>query len=300
MCCFVSLINNNDFKMKKINFLVIALIAIMFAFISCEKNDNEPKEEFIVYNNYINLAGEDNMRDLGGYIGQDGKRVLYRKLFRSGYISELTEADKDSLTNMGLEQVLDLRSYGEVNGEPDNIPLSVDWFHRPLLDGEETDTVDNAAQLAGMMQYLSYGITVDQMMLQTYVVDSFKIAQWKIIFDDLETGKSSLWHCSAGKDRAGMTAVLVLSSLGVSEEVCIADFMKSNDYLADAITEQTAQIAAYYGDSLANVIKPLFGVEQSWIETFLNDIETNHGGMTAFLEELGVDIELMQEKFLEK
>lgn len=53
------------------------------------------------------------MRDLGGFVGQDNKRVLYRKLFRSEELSRLTEADKDSLNSLGIEQILDLRTDSE-------------------------------------------------------------------------------------------------------------------------------------------------------------------------------------------
>lgn len=141
-------------------------------------------------------------------------------------------------------------------------------------------------------------------MIASYVVDSLNIANWKLIFDDLETGKTSLWHCTYGKDRAGMTTVLVLSSLGVSIDTCIVDFMKSNEYMAEEIERMIALQSSWYAswceDNMEEYMRPYNIVEQEWIEVFINDINTNHGGMSAFLEELDVDIWKMQDNFLEK
>ncbi len=288
--------------MTKFSFLkyVFSLYILLFL-VSCEQDDDSSTKED--YNPHITLEGEDNMRDLGGYIGQNGKTVAYKKLFRSGELSSLTNTDQNTLTRLGLQQVFDLRSDAEREAEPDRLPSSIVHYALALSENtsvEDDPTLSYEEQMQLFMQQIMTGaITVNDIMLETYVVDSLKIAHWKEVFNKLETGKSSLWHCTAGKDRAGMTTVLVLSSLGVSEETCIEDFMKSNEYLAEYIETTTSQIEAAYGSQASNAIRPLFGVEQSWIEAFIHDINTNHGGMTAFLQELEVDIKTMQENFLE-
>ncbi len=290
--------------MKKTDLFKYAFIAFaLTVFVSCEEDDKNA-DDYQTYDNHIVLEGEDNLRDLGGFIGEDGKRVLYRKLFRSGELSALTTADQTTLENLGIAQVFDLRSDAEVATQPDALPASIEWLHYALSEdvhGGESDDLSYEEQMALFMQQLATGaLTVDQVMASTYVADDFKIDQWKEIFDVLEEGKTSLWHCTAGKDRAGMTTFLVLSSLGVSEEDCVADFMKSNDYLAATIAATTAYYEAQYGATVAAVMAELGGVKQNWIEAFVNDINTNHGGMAAFLDELGVDVAKMQANFLEK
>ncbi|UKI49286.1 MAG: tyrosine-protein phosphatase [Clostridium sp.] len=42
-----------------------------------------------------------------------------------------------------------------------------------------------------------------------------------------------LWHCSAGKDRAGIATMYVLLALGVEKEEIINNYLKTNEYLID-------------------------------------------------------------------
>lgn len=282
------------------------LAAFALSALASGSDDNKTGNEYKVYENHIFLEGEENMRDLGGYVGQDGKRVLYRKLFRSGELSALTEADKTKLSDIGIAQVFDLRSDVESKGQADNLPRSIELIHFPLsgdASGNEggDSELSYEEQMQLFMQKLASGeMSVDDVMAKTYIADSLKVAQWKRIFDKLETGKASLWHCTAGKDRAGMTSVLVLSSLGVSEEDCIADFLKSNNYLADYINSNKLQLTEAYGAKAAEAIIPLMGVKRSWIEAFIKDIKTKYGSIAVFLEELGVDTIQMQENYLER
>ncbi|MFV0346242.1 MAG: tyrosine-protein phosphatase [Bacteroidales bacterium] len=292
--------------MKKNYSLMYLLAALaLSALVSCS-DDDKSGDEYKVYENHISLEGEDNLRDLGGYVGQDGKRVLYRKLFRSGELSALTESDKTTLSDIGIEQVFDLRSEVESKDQADNLPTSVELIHFPLsgdASGNEggDSELSYEEQMKLFMQKLASGeISVDDVMAKTYIADSLKVAQWRKIFDKLETGKASLWHCTAGKDRAGMTTLLILSSLGVSEESCIDDFLKSNDYLADYIKTYKAQLTEAYGTEAAEAIIPLMGVKRSWIEAFIKDVKTKYGSIAAFLEELGVDTIQMQENYLER
>lgn len=266
----------------------IAILILLFSFSSCKQ-----KKNYKVFNNHIQLEGEDNMRDLGGFIGKDDRRVLYRKLFRSGELNELTTADKDSLLNFRIEQIIDLRTASKREEEPDNIPDGIANYHLPLLN------IDVDRKL--ISQILKKQIDAKDFMLNVYQeIDSLKIANWTKIFDHLESNKVTLWHCSSGKDRAGMTTALVLASLGVDNKDIVKDYMKSNNYLSTYNNKINAVFTKSYGKEAAELFWPILTVQQEYIDVFLTTINKKYGGIEQFLEILDVDVQKMRENYLEK
>ena len=49
----------------------------------------------------IPLVGGRNFRDLGGYVTQDGRRLRWRRVYRSGVMSYFTDGDRASLARIG-------------------------------------------------------------------------------------------------------------------------------------------------------------------------------------------------------
>lgn len=248
-----------------------------------------------VYENHIALEDEDNMRDLGGFVGQDERRVLYRKLFRSGELSKLTEADKDTLTALGIEQIIDLRTASEREELPDKVPEDIIRYNLPL-------NVESSSSHEEFERAIINGwIDAEEAMVDFFAnIDSIKLVNWKKFFDLIEENKSTLLHCTAGKDRAGMTTALVLVSLGVDRDTIIKDFMASNTYLSESIEEIVDSLDSLYGNNAGELLRPLHRVEEDYILAFLDEIDTRYGSIDAFLAELDVDIEKIQANFLEK
>ncbi|SFT52951.1 protein-tyrosine phosphatase [Lishizhenia tianjinensis] len=273
---------------------------------SCKKEEVTPTTDTDTYQSYekhVELEGEDNMRDMGGYTGENGKRVLFRKLFRSGELSGLTENDKQIMLDLGIEQVIDLRTNTEINEHPDNLPTGVNSFHLPLIDEAPGSGSGTGGSYEDFIQAVISGqVDATEVMINSAynTIDSIKIANWTTIFNHLEDNKVTLWHCTAGKDRAGMTAALVLSSLGVDRATIIEDFLASNDFLADYIEGTVAYMNAEYGNNAGEAMRPVLGVEIEYIEAFFTAIETNYGSVENFLNVLDVDIAKMQANFLEK
>ncbi|WP_028978198.1 tyrosine-protein phosphatase [Sporocytophaga myxococcoides] len=284
--------------MKKIIRHSLLLFVILSGLISCKKNsdDVQPTNPSTVSSErHIALAGEDNMRDLGGYPSSDGKKVKFRMLYRSGELSGLTNEDVAKLNAFGIRRVIDLRTSSERKSQPDkNIERTIIYY----LSLIASDVSGGISQIMG--QIISGKITAEQIMLPAYAVNSVKIANWKIIFDLLRTGDPTLFHCTAGKDRAGMTAALILSSLDVPRDTIVADFMKSNVYLSESIEKTVSQINIAYGAGSGDKLRPLLGVELSFIQTFFQDIERQYGTVDNFLTNvLEVDKAEMKKLYLE-
>ena len=72
---------------------------------------------------------------------------------------------------------------------------------------------------------------------------------YKELFRALEAGETPvLFHCSGGKDRTGVAAMLILLALGASDETICADFVQSNTCRTEEIealwAEHAEEIAA--------------------------------------------------------
>jgi protein-tyrosine phosphatase len=264
---------------------------------SCSDDDSKSAAPYEIDENHVALTGEDNMRDLGGYVGTNGKRVLYHKLFRSGELSTLTATDLEHIASKDIAQVIDLRTTAERTEKADKAIEGAARYEYSLLDEAPGSSVATS-DVFGLI--LSGQMTAEEMMIPAYAVDQIKITQWIKIFDLLESGETTLWHCTAGKDRAGMTTALVLASLGVDRQTIINDFMLSNTYLATSNQQTVAYINAQYGPGVGEQLMPLLGVEEEYITTFFTNIETNYGSVDNFLKVIKVDVAKMKKNFLEK
>ena len=100
--------------------------------------------------------------------------------------------------------------------------------------------------------------------------------------------KAVLWHCTAGKDRAGMATAIVLEALGVPRETIVADYLKTNEYLKEDIAFLTAFIkrrAKVAEDDMVadEALRYLYGADVSFIESFYAAIGERFGSVDAYL-----------------
>jgi protein tyrosine/serine phosphatase len=166
----------------------------------------------------VTATGWVNLRDLGGH-PTPTSAVRAGRLFRSDSLAHASSEDLARLVEeVGLQTVIDLRSALEV----EQLPLErvrdvgIEVHHVPLLDGIF------AQQDPEMLQTLSI-IELYQTML-THCASGF-VAAVGVIADD--RGHPLLFQCAAGKDRTGLLAALVLSTLGVDDDAISTDYARS-------------------------------------------------------------------------
>lgn len=243
-----------------------------------------------VKENHIALEGAVNMRDMGGYIGEGGKRVTYGKIFRSGKLAGLKPTDLEVLAALDIKHVIDLRTTGQLKNAPDKLPDGSEFYHLPL--------VANILSVGSIEGNNLEQLVLSYMMSIYSHIDILKIQSWTAIFDILETGETTLFHCTDGKDRAGMTAALVLLSLGVDKADVIEDYMMSNAYLDQTIEDRVTFVNWIFGKWVGELIRPMLGVEEEYITAFFDTIDQEYGGTDAFLAMLDVDIKAMRDHYL--
>lgn len=234
------------------------------------------------------LEGGVNFRDLGGYRTVDDKTVAWGKIYRSGVMSGLTAADYRYLGDLGIGAICDFRASDERTREPVNWPAGMNM---------KVLARDYKLDMAPLMAVFGGGdISEDKTraaMESFYSELPFAFApQFKEMFGELLKGEAPMaFNCSAGKDRTGMAAALVLSALGVPREAAIADYLLSNRYYKPQPPKPGATpdpTMAMFARLPPEVVKALMGVDRRYIEASFAAIDAK-GGMERYLrEDLGL------------
>ncbi|HEY1706921.1 MAG TPA: tyrosine-protein phosphatase [Rhizomicrobium sp.] len=243
----------------------------------------------------IPLEGSCNFRDLGGYAAADGRRVRWRYAFRSGSLAGLTRSGQASLAELSIAAVCDFRSTSERSAEP--FPLhdnsQINYWCREY----ETDYTALKARLHGKA---STAEDVRRAVIALYRELPWQFSEhYRAMFSMLGAGAVPLiFHCSAGKDRTGLAAALLLSALGVTEGDVIEDYCLSDkvvDYERTIVAPRLAEgrnTAAGYSflEMLsANAREPLLKSDGAYLQAAFEAINERSGSVQTFLKsELGV------------
>jgi protein-tyrosine phosphatase len=225
----------------------------------------------------LNLSGATNFRDLGGYRGRDGRTVRWRRLFRSDHLAGLSPQDLKTLGDIGLARAFDFRGLEERAATAYALP-GVQQHALPI----EPTVVQNMRALLDAGQTLTARDAV-ALMQQTYRAfvndNAHRFAE---LFEHVLADDAPLvFHCTAGKDRTGFAAALLLSALEVPRPVVMEDFLLTNAlYRRQHTTSQT--------DAPQEVLDVLWRVQAEFMEAALHAVDTDHGGMGRYLEKLGV------------
>lgn len=176
---------------------------------------------------FITLEGAVNVRDLGGYRTRDDRHVRWERVFRSGALAGITREDQRVLLALNLKQVCDLRSDTEVAAAPDQLPAGILYRRIPTKMDRPADILRKVRVL--LLERENAGIVLDE--IYRRMIDEEAGVFGEIFRQLSDPGNLPLlFHCSAGKDRAGLTTALLLLALGIPEEVVIADYSQSNRY----------------------------------------------------------------------
>ena len=221
----------------------------------------------------IVLEGASNVRDLGGYRTKDGAQVRFGQVFRSAALSKLTAGDAARLREAGIGVVCDLRGEAERLQAPSLLPgvalhaLSIDpslgRSIRELADDPATEEDDIAALMR--RAYAAYA---------TVWAHRYH-ALFALLADPTTPGL--LFHCTAGKDRTGFGAALILAALGVDRATVQADYLATNRlWTADP------EIAAALPPRAAAV---LLRVQADFLDSAFAAVLGASGSVDAYLEE---------------
>lgn len=237
---------------------------------------------------HLPMAGGYNFRDLGGFKTKEGRYTKWGRLFRADELSNLKDEDVKYLASIPITSVIDFRAMAEARRSPDHLPSTVQYTYPISITPGNLSTEGVQANL------LKTNIDAHMKHMNRLLVsDPACVRAFRIFFAIVQNNLSAplIFHCSAGKDRAGMAAALVLYSLGVDEETIMQDYLSSKIYLSD---KYDAFIAKYPR------AESIFTVKRMFLQAGINQIKRDHGTIMNFLTKtLKVDITRMRRLYLE-
>jgi protein-tyrosine phosphatase len=229
----------------------------------------------------IGLEAVHNFRDLGGYPTAGGRTTKWRTLFRSDGLYRLRGADDMSrVMQLGLKSVIDLRTEREQR-EQGIFPIDdieVTFHHLSIVDVTWSDT--ETPEFEDEVEFLVWGY---RDMLE---IGSSRFADAMHVLAQTES-LPAVFHCAAGKDRTGVLAALLLSSLGVDDGHICADYGLTQDAMQRTIAWSKVhrpELAERY----ATIPKAYLAADPRAMQIILTELAQQHGSVRNYVREIGV------------
>lgn len=218
------------------------------------------------------LPSASNFRDLGGHIGLDGRRVRHGRVYRSDHLAGLTPADLQTLQRMGLTHRIDFRGVDECAALPCDVagltalPLSIEPTVVQRVQAlMEEGTVPTEAQAVELMCDTYRG----------FVHESAPVYA-RFFRHLLEQPTPVVFHCTAGKDRTGYAAALLLGALGVAHDDIVQDYLLTNQlYRRSPLVQARGP---------AHVMDVLWSVQPAFLDAAFVTIVQEFGALSRYLE----------------
>lgn len=246
----------------------------------------------------IGLTGVKNARELGGISAAGGKKVRKGLLLRTGALCGATEEDRRILAqDCRLAWVADFRTLKEAMARPDPPFRGASFYHLLVLDENaggmsraarsvaEHDRSDFNALLLSMARSGTFSDkSYCELLFTAWGLEAYRAFLDLALKNDGE--HALLFHCTAGKDRTGIGAALLLSALGADREAIMEDFLLTNRYLAHELSQvedYVRRTCPEEAQALMPAVRATAGVDRRNLEVLLAEIDQRFGSMDAFL-----------------
>lgn len=228
-----------------------------------------------------------NFRDLGGYPARDGRCVRWRRMFRSGVLAQLSAADRATVAGFGVRLVCDLRRPDERATQPN-----------PDFGAGVRQVSWGLPQEGAFLRALPAPETIDvtlarRLMMRHYAGMPARLEpHLRGMFGELsnDPGVPTIVHCTAGKDRTGFAAALLLTALGVPREAVIDDYLLTNtavDLHSQLTNDQSgfgiAPSTRFMVDLRHEAQDVLLAADADYLQAAFDALEASHGSVDAYL-----------------
>ena len=231
------------------------------------------------------FTGAHNFRDLGGYKTEDGRALKWGKIYRSDDLHLLTDEDLKYLSRLNIKSVVDFRSDEERESEPDRLNPDMTQVLLPIkFQPEELDD----ETLKNLMKNLTFGTLDSSNLLRDFnivIVKDFATEYKKFFRHVIENNAEPIvFHCTAGKDRAGFASAMILTVLGVPRGKVIEDYLLTNTYVKDHVDSEMLEIElkTFFRADTDNLRK-INLVEERYIQAAFDTIDSEWGGMDNYI-----------------
>jgi protein-tyrosine phosphatase len=235
------------------------------------------------------IGGTLNFRELGGYVTTGGQRVRHGQVFRSDHLNEVTDEGVVEIERLGIQTVVDLRFPIERERQPSRLPAGVRMVHAHP-DGME------AANHSSFIDRITSG------QVRNYLADEAAADYRRMVHNGIgmvievlrvvavAEHRPVLFHCTAGKDRTGLSAALLLRLLGVPDATIMHDYLLTNPYRSAIRLAEMKPKVEVHGVNIDDV-RGLFVANRIALEAALDEVD-RHGGTEQFLVDRGLSVEI--------
>jgi protein-tyrosine phosphatase len=227
-----------------------------------------------------------NFRDLGGLPTEDGLAVKWGVIYRADKVAGLTEQDQHYLERLKLRKIIDFRSDEERYEAPHNL------LPNSSIIIEALPVTVEAAQIEKVTARLQQeSVTAEDMALFLIEANREMIERFTPVYKQWlhslldENNHPQVFHCTAGKDRTGLAAALLLRILGVAPEHVMRDYLATNTYTAarlEKIVHHINEMTMHQVNE--DVIRMLFKVQPRFLNEAYNSIDEHYGDFPTYLD----------------
>ena len=247
---------------------------------------------------FLEFEKIENVRDLGGILRADGARIRPGVLYRTGKLDRATDNDAARLAALGVRHIIDFRDSGETERAPDREIPGAEYHSLPALPrlADNFKPVDDPS-------YTAQEVHDDFSRIYRLLARSPEsLEAYTEFFRVLlaSEGAPVVFHCTQGKDRTGVAALLLLTALGIDEESIRQDYLLTNEFTGRILRKFEAMGEPPFP---MDVAREVFLVYEENLRAYRHCVELEYGSVPNFLElALGVgpdEIETLERYYLE-
>jgi protein-tyrosine phosphatase len=233
----------------------------------------------------VTLPGAFNVRDIGGYTTQKGQTVRWGQVYRAGTLSNLTDEGVARLSELGIQTICDVRTTHEAETQPARLPEAIRYVHIPLHErGEGRGRI--------LFTVTTRPHRISDLIVYGYI--TLMIEKRAHLLADIirriadPANRPILLHCTAGKDRTGLTIALLLALLGVPDDTILADFSLSNLFYEEVrqTIQRDAERLAVFGIRAGN-LRPMLVADPETLRVALAYVRRRYGSVDGYVRGRG-------------
>ncbi|KAI9068474.1 hypothetical protein FKP32DRAFT_1663747 [Trametes sanguinea] len=252
---------------------------------------------------FVNISGVVNVRDLGSYpTSYPGLVTRPGLAYRSGEISHIKPEGMQQLRELGITTIYDLRSETEMHRYETPIPSieGVEIVHIPVFKTEDY----SPEAMAKRFELYASGKTEAFMTLYTQILDNAGPA-FAVVLRHIRDRPDSplMFHCTAGKDRTGILAAILLKLVGVDDETIAQDYALTRvgrEPAREMIMRRLSKVP-FFADNMEAALN-MFSSRAETMVAFLKMLDERYGGVENYVKNVvGLtddDIATIRKNFL--
>jgi protein-tyrosine phosphatase len=265
-----------------------------------------PAEAKVQDRRHVNLEGQANFRDIGGYETEDGRLVNWDRVYRTGELPRLSDKDVTRLEKLGIKTVVNFLTEDEIKARgEDRLPSGVKEVFLPISGEAENDLAKVVLEARQTADFSKVPVELNSEVHRILTGDAAREQYAGLLRLAADPANHPLvYHCSHGVHRTGTATAILLSVLGVPWDTVREDYLLSNKYRKEEVEKRLAQLRDMAAErqgippdqvDMTN-IRAFYVLEAAYIDATLDEIIKEYGSMDRYVRKgLGLsDAEVQQ------